>query len=309
MVDFCTAESKSKRGLVTRLPAKENMASSSDPSSDSSSDPSSSSSSNPSSSSSFSSPPPPYTASEPDGQESAYDDFSQFQGGYIQFEMLKDTNASVWRAGRPKWYDRVAGQVPWYAALTLFVKDVSQIMTGGINLCSENIDPRGALISNQGKSLTEYHKSLGWTHYRQYAIRDLQDGNPQWKGIVIVWSSSVKELSRFRFDDLSIKNIRMARAMVKRVNCVYFFDCIDTNKNFNAIFDDMPMHGWWPWPNPNDKKGDDTDERQARRSEESDSYDSWDGDAPLRPWGEEDRAWNLCGFEVIVRSSKSWFAL
>ncbi|QPH19221.1 hypothetical protein C2857_004396 [Epichloe festucae Fl1] len=298
------------------------MASSSDPSSDpsssassspsssASSDPSSSSSSDPSSSCSSSSPPPPYTASEPDSQESAYNDISQFQGGYIQFDMLKDTNVSVWRAGTPKRNEYVAGQVPWHAVLTLHVKDVSQMMTGGVHLSSENIDPRGALISNRGIHLSTYCKSLGWTHYRRYALRHLQDGNPQWKGIMIVRSGSVKELSRFRFDDLSIKNIRMVRAFVRSVNQVYFFDCIDANKNFNALFDDMPMHGWWPWPNPKAEKGDDTDERQATRSEaSSDNHDYWDGDASLQPWGEEDRAWNLCGFEVIVRASRSWFAL
>ena len=29
---------------------------------------------------------------------------------------------------------------------------------------------------------------------------------------------------------------------------IYAFDAVESGINFNAIYDDMPMEGLWPWP-------------------------------------------------------------
>lgn len=54
-------------------------------------------------------------------------------------------------------------------------------------------------------------------------------------------------LSAFRIEDLE-NNMFVAGAKNERRRVVYFFDARDPESNFNVIYDDMPLEGWWPWP-------------------------------------------------------------
>ncbi|KAG6013725.1 hypothetical protein E4U54_006403 [Claviceps lovelessii] len=214
-----------------------------------------------------SSSPPPYPASEPKVSERPVGDVSQFKGGFIQFELFKHPETSEWRAGPPEWHQCVAKREPWYGLLTLYVHDVSHMMEHGLHFSSKNVDPRGSLIADDGgPEMTPYTKSLGWTHYRRFVLRDLDQENPQWKGFLIIYSRGIKELSHFRVDGLSFRNIRFARAKVGQ-NLVYNFDCVSPENNYNTIFDDMPMQGWWPWPNPEATKQQNDQNMKAKQKE------------------------------------------
>ncbi|KAK2596239.1 hypothetical protein QQS21_006331 [Conoideocrella luteorostrata] len=243
--------------------------------------------------------PPPYSAFNTSDPHSHWDDLSQFQGGYVSFQMLKDTRAREWKYGFPYDNQWVADTVPWFAILRLFVKDVSQIMSNGLHLSSENIDPSGACLSNEGIYLTPYRRSIGWTHFRRYTLRDVGE-NPQWKGLLVVLSGGIKELSQFRIDTLSANNVRFAGAYNANQEKVYNFDCINKDNNFNIIFDDMPMQRWWPWPKPKAKQ---SEKYKAVKALTLENVDSSSRSASLQQQEQHESAeenwYSVCGFRIL----------
>jgi hypothetical protein len=72
--------------------------------------------------------------------------------------------------------------------------------------------------------------------------------NPQWWANVAVYARGNKELSEFRLSYLSLGNIRSVSALNVAGAYVYRFDALEPDENFNAIYDDRTMEGWWPWP-------------------------------------------------------------
>ncbi|KAG6002019.1 hypothetical protein E4U21_003561 [Claviceps maximensis] len=205
----------------------------------------------------------------------AVDDFSDYQGGIIHFELLKDPAAPSWNKGRPAWNYIVPENVPWNAVMTLHVKDVAHMMKHGIYMSSQNADLRGSLIDDLAED--SYRRSLGWRFYRQYVLQDLHQLNPQWKATLHVFSRTFEELTVFRVEDVSFRNIRLAAAKVGD-NLVYSFDSVSPEYNFNALFDDLPMKGWWPWPNPEAKTAQDGHRKKHKgKLSFSFSYD-WPGE-------------------------------
>ncbi|KAH6884125.1 hypothetical protein B0T10DRAFT_493651 [Thelonectria olida] len=90
---------------------------------------------------------------------------------------------------------------------------------------------------------------MGWTHARGYQLKDVST-NHQWTAKVGVYARGNKELSQFRLSDLALENIRSATALNWARQHVYWFDAREPDGNFNAIYDDRVMEGWWPWPRP-----------------------------------------------------------
>jgi hypothetical protein len=63
----------------------------------------------------------------------------------------------------------------------------------------------------------------------------------------VVYFSREKTISEFRLEKIVIENISWARGWSWADRLVYAYDAF-TDVNYNAIYDDMPLDGWWPWP-------------------------------------------------------------
>ncbi|KAK2593612.1 hypothetical protein QQS21_008700 [Conoideocrella luteorostrata] len=241
-------------------------------------------------------PPPPYESSNISDQNIRWDDYSQFKGGAVHFDLLKDARAYEWKSGFPRWYYKAAHTVPWLAIIRLYVKDISQTMTNGLHLSSENINLRDSCVFTDGIYLGAYRRSIGFTHCRRYALCDVGE-NPQWKGLLLVLSTGFKELSRFRIDDLSAKNVRFADAVNGKNELVYKFDCINKDNNLNAIFDNIPMQGWWPWRKP--KSAEALTENIDSASENASAGEN----ASLQQQFEETKEYkySFCGLNIVLR--------
>ena len=61
-------------------------------------------------------------------------------------------------------------------------------------------------------------------------------------------SPSLAALSGFRVDMLSKEHVHKAHAWNAQKQLVYLFECNWPGYCYNAIYDDMPLRGWWPWP-------------------------------------------------------------
>ncbi|KAI3333687.1 hypothetical protein F4824DRAFT_471666 [Ustulina deusta] len=114
-----------------------------------------------------------------------------------------------------------------------------------------NLKPNpSALFRRQGK---------GWDGIRHYFLKDLQQ--PQrWIATVELYALHFETLSRFDLSQLSPEKIRLGMAFSQLGDTIYKYSYAQPQYCFNAIYDNMPMEGQWPWPRrdtkdkPTDKK-------------------------------------------------------
>ncbi|KID87864.1 hypothetical protein MGU_05102 [Metarhizium guizhouense ARSEF 977] len=191
-------------------------------------------------------PPPPYTPSTPSnnikGKYRAHKDF-HFKGGRARIKLQKDMNfpplIGPWK------YDKKAhNDAPWIAYMDIRFKDVCATMEQGLYWSQDNIDPNGSCFFNTtDPALLAYDFFRG----RRFHLIDLAE-NPQWKGELEVYASSAKTLSEFRIQNTLVDNITSMTAFTGDERWIYAYKRGDPGQNFNAIYDDMPLRGWWPWP-------------------------------------------------------------
>jgi hypothetical protein len=101
-------------------------------------------------------------------------------------------------------------------------------------------------------------ETVRWANYRNigkyagtrhYFLKDLQQP-PRWIVTVQVNAKSQSTLCRFDLSQLSRERIQRASAasQIDHKNYVYGYQYCEPDKCFNAVYDDMLMEGWWPWP-------------------------------------------------------------
>ncbi|KAH8707737.1 hypothetical protein HC256_009908 [Beauveria bassiana] len=115
--------------------------------------------------------------------------------------------------------------VPWYAELTLQVKDVAVLLKSGLFWTEANIDPTNNFFDDRKVAS---HLGSEWlnpidSYGRFYELRDTEPA--QWHGTLMT---------------------------------VYHFNSDDSDRCFNAILEDTPLKGWWPWPKKEDTDDDST---------------------------------------------------
>ncbi|KAM3512891.1 hypothetical protein MY11210_003447 [Beauveria gryllotalpidicola] len=138
--------------------------------------------------------------------------------------------------------------VPWYAELTLEVKDVAVLLKSGLFWSEDNIDLTNNFFVD-GKNAP--HPSSEWInplprHGRYYELIDSEPA--QWHGTLMVRAHVIGTLYQFRPSQLSLANVRYVSAKNPQGRTVYQFDSADRDRCFNSIFDVAPLKGWWPWP-------------------------------------------------------------
>lgn len=167
-----------------------------------------------------------------------------------------------------------SGSETWNALLVVFAPDVPRLMREGFYWTSENIAPEFSGFAIDCKwSGCEFWDSSGKLMYnssrlyenRRYLLTDLYE-ECRWTACLVVSSScgDMRVLSRFRPTDLTSEKLEVCAA--KKNDCLtYFYSPFTPQKSINAIYDDMPLEGQWPWPKRNKGQG------NARKNEERQS--------------------------------------
>ncbi|KAF1730013.1 hypothetical protein CRV24_009470 [Beauveria bassiana] len=148
--------------------------------------------------------------------------------------------------------------VPWYAELTLQVKDVAVLLKSGLFWTEANIDPTNNFFDDRKVAS---HLGSEWlnpidSYGRFYELRDTEPA--QWHGTLMVRAHSLSTLRQFRPSQLSLANVRYVTAKNPHGQTVYHFNSDDSDRCFNAILEDTPLKGWWPWPKKEDTDDDST---------------------------------------------------
>lgn len=140
--------------------------------------------------------------------------------------------------------DAPEGTVPeWEVFLRVNAHDLPRLMREGFYWSEANVDhERGEYSSHRRE---EDRNLVRFT--RTYYLEDLQE-DPQWMAQLTVYSFEIHVLSTFRLRDLRVKDVLQARAFRPRGREVYYYNAHEPTHFINAIYDDMPLKGWWPWP-------------------------------------------------------------
>lgn len=137
----------------------------------------------------------------------------------------------------------------WIACAKVYPDDLARVMREGLRWSAEGAAGEGNSIGRGGGMEAPAPEGRRMAFRRVYNLADDADNEPRWYGDVEVFSDSLRVLSEFRMADLAVGNVAMAVARDRMDRLVYFYDATGRiGPNVNALYDDMPMTGWWPWP-------------------------------------------------------------
>ncbi|KAK3304192.1 uncharacterized protein B0T15DRAFT_535761 [Chaetomium strumarium] len=138
--------------------------------------------------------------------------------------------------------------MPWVATLNAKCEDLPRLMREGFFCSADNVVPERGYMSS---SIEPEWTAKGYHHARKLILVDKTcspDETPRWAASLEVVATSVELLSKFRVENLSPENVLSAYAWNTRGQDCYSHHRQFPDFNYNCIYDDKPLAGWWPWP-------------------------------------------------------------
>lgn len=136
---------------------------------------------------------------------------------------------------------------PWCGHMFVKCHDVPRLMREGFYWTTANVLKEEGSISI---GLNGDIPRMGMTDFtvsRDYYMTDLQQP-PRWVAQFVLYSTTLDILRNINLDGLSIQRVHAMFAWSRNEKLIYHFQSREPQLNFNAIYDDMRMEGWWPWP-------------------------------------------------------------
>ncbi|KAJ0305576.1 hypothetical protein COL5a_006303 [Colletotrichum fioriniae] len=137
--------------------------------------------------------------------------------------------------------------ISWEARFRVRAKDLPRLMREGLHWTIANIHREAGYFEYEAKE--PVMKEAGWTCTRNYYLSDLSP-EQNWTAKMTVCARDLQTLARFDMAKLRPEQAYTALAWtnVQPGQYIYNFERLAPGRNFNAIYDEMPMEGWWPWP-------------------------------------------------------------
>ncbi|KAF9872230.1 aldehyde dehydrogenase (NAD+) [Colletotrichum karsti] len=131
----------------------------------------------------------------------------------------------------------------WEARLEVKAKDMPRLMREGFHWTTANCHRESTYVNNE---IEAGPREEGWKCARYYFLSDLGK-DPYWTAMLVVLARDIQTLAQFRIDTLRPDMVYTVIGSNAKSQWIYRFDTLDPSQNFNAIYDDMPLEGWWPW--------------------------------------------------------------
>lgn len=142
-----------------------------------------------------------------------------------------------------------AGKGSWRGGLYVDTKDVLRLMRQGFYWTMSNVVLEEGFVGPN-----EIDPFLGkdeGTFCRHYFLTDLSE-EPQWTAWLIL---SPRESEADLFALLKVKLESLSPDLITEVfannphgGLIYYYAFNEPEANFNCVYGNMPMDGWWPWP-------------------------------------------------------------
>lgn len=137
--------------------------------------------------------------------------------------------------------------LPWVGVIRVFTDNLPQVMREGFFWTPEDIREEENYIVTREQYVRQSNNDPWFENYRAYHIKDRRFIS-RWSAVLYVLSDSFPTLAKFDVRTLSTWNIVYATGLNATGHKVYDFDRSNPDNNMNAIYGDMPLAGWWPWP-------------------------------------------------------------
>ncbi|PNY25074.1 Uncharacterized protein TCAP_04999 [Tolypocladium capitatum] len=142
-----------------------------------------------------------------------------------------------------------ARNVAWEARLEVHTKDIFRLMKQGFYFTEANVRKRKGYFVLDENSIAAHASNCGWSRARVYHLTDRpEDGNRQWIAVLRVYARELSVLSDFRVRYLSADKLHITRAYNQKGQVIYDYDVKHPRESFNAVYNNRPLGGWWPWP-------------------------------------------------------------
>jgi hypothetical protein len=137
----------------------------------------------------------------------------------------------------------------WHALMNIQADDVPRLMRDGLHWTEANLDREAGYVDFNPQVSFHPPPPPFVKFIRVYYLRDLNK-KPQWTAKMSVFFSNADQLSQFQFRDLKLDQITLCDAKAADNKLLYAYHRIPNAEkiNFNTIYDDLPLEGWWPWP-------------------------------------------------------------
>ncbi|PHH80635.1 hypothetical protein CDD80_638 [Ophiocordyceps camponoti-rufipedis] len=135
----------------------------------------------------------------------------------------------------------------WSALLQIYTSDVLYLMTNGLFVTTDNVRESKSYFL-QSDAINESNRQRGYTQGRKYYLESNGLFGSRWHGSLKVFAGDFRTLSSFRIGYLSVDLIRSASAWNKDGNQIYAYESVYPDQAWNAVYDDRPVKGLWPWP-------------------------------------------------------------
>ncbi|KAI2631437.1 hypothetical protein GGS26DRAFT_591314 [Hypomontagnella submonticulosa] len=152
-------------------------------------------------------------------------------------------------------YDtRDPASLPWMGILRVKCTNVPELMSSGFHWTIENVQQEEGYYESTSACIDCHPDELrrilmaGWVETRHYFMRDIQHNPPQWVAHFQFHCYEKELLTKIRLEHLAVERIFHAIAQGDAFETIYEFWKLWPDQCFNAIYDDMPLDGWWPWP-------------------------------------------------------------
>ncbi|KAI0803851.1 hypothetical protein GGR55DRAFT_378180 [Xylaria sp. FL0064] len=135
----------------------------------------------------------------------------------------------------------------WKATLKVKCKDVPSLMREGFYWSHANV------IQEEGYVIKDFQYRCReddgkWRSKRHYFLKDLQQRPPRWVATIELVALQDWIIHRFDLDRLSQRTMHIVSARSQTGELVYGWYHGKPDMCFNAIYDDTPLEGRWPWP-------------------------------------------------------------
>lgn len=137
----------------------------------------------------------------------------------------------------------------WHALMSIQADDMPRLMRDGLHWTEANLDREAGYVELNPQVSIRHPPPPFVKFIRVYYLRDL-GAKPLWTAKMAVCFSNTDQLSQFQFCDLKLDHVTVCTAESADHKLLYAYQRISKfeNINFNTIYDDMPLEGWWPWP-------------------------------------------------------------
>ncbi|KAI1394617.1 hypothetical protein F4819DRAFT_493282 [Hypoxylon fuscum] len=144
---------------------------------------------------------------------------------------------------------------PWFGMLDVKCDNLPKLMCEGFHWTEDNVLREEGFIGETSKSCSDFPSDIlqyildsGLIMTRSYFLRDMKQEPPLWVGHFRFSSTTTKILADIRLGDLSLADVYEVEAWGARGESVYRYSKSAPEIGYNAIYDDKPLDGWWPWP-------------------------------------------------------------